>query len=316
MWSEAPDFTAWFPEPDGLPRPHWKAIQQYIRSYSTEEHWDAAWQEIGRLWLRKLAERLGGAYTAAESQNFHLLSELDEKGQRELLGFLEQARTCILRSLNNIPLPKRYGKHAVLRFTAEDDYYRYVAWFDPDGAYAGSSGRFLTGSGYMHIAYPHHDCAGQDQAILAHELTHNLLKSFALPRWLNEGLAMLFERDIAGYRYPMLTRELANEHKANWNPKTIQEFWSGAYFADPTGQKYAYGLARILLDFIITDLRPGPADFRDFILHADRKDGGGAAAHDYLGVELGDLVSTFLGPGDWGPKYNSGGGNPKDARGP
>jgi hypothetical protein len=55
------------------------------------------------------------------------------------------------------------------------------------------------------------------------------------------------------------------------------------------------------MDFITTDLRPSSTEFREFILHADRKDAGQAAARNYLQVELSDLVSTFLGPGEWAP---------------
>jgi catechol 2,3-dioxygenase-like lactoylglutathione lyase family enzyme len=304
MFADTPDFNAWFPEPDGLPRPDWPAIGQFIRTHATEDHWDAAWQEIARVWLEKTSDSLGQSYQVEDSENFHLLSELDEKGRGQLLNFLEGARSRILRTLADIPLPKRYGKHAVVRFTEEDDYYRYIAFYDPDGSWAGSSGVFIRGNGYMHIAYPHHDQPGTDWQILAHELTHNLLWKFRLPPWLNEALAMLFEKDIAGARRILLNRELANQHRVYWNTKTIQGFWSGRSFHAPDGQELSYALARILLDFIVTDIRPAPADFRDFVLHADRKDAGEAAARDYLGVELSDLVSAFLGPGEWAPHFS------------
>lgn len=303
MFSDAPDFKAWFPEPDGFPRPDWTALRSWIRTHAAEDHWDAAWQEITRAWLEKLCERLDGSYAAAESENFHLVSELDEKGWQQLLSFLEQVRGRILYALADIQLPKRYGKHAVLRFSKTEDYYHYISYFDPEGEYGGSSGRFLPG-GYMHIAYPHDDPPGMDRRVLTHEFTHNLLRSLRLPTWLNEALAMLFERDIAGGRQgqPLVTRELAAEHYAYWNPQTIQEFWSGVSFSKPDGQKLSYALARILLDFIVTDVRPAPVDFREFVLHAGRKDAGEASARNFLGVELNDLVSAFLGPGEWAPR--------------
>ena len=52
--------------------------------------------------------------------------------------------------------------------------------------------------------------------------------------------------------------------------------------------------------------RGAPAEFRDFVLHADRKDAGEAAARDCLGVQLSDLVSAFLGPGEWAPRFKIG----------
>ena len=305
MFADAPDFDAWLPEPDGFPRPDWKAVREYIRSHSTEEHWSAAWTEIARDWLERTCRALGGSYALSESSNFHLVSELDGKGAERLLSFLEQVRARIIHTLGDIKLPKRYGKHAVLRFTEKDDYYRYTSYFDPEGNWAGSSGRFIRGTGYMHIAYPYDDRQGEERRILAHELTHNLLYSFPLPLWLNEALAMLFERDLAGGQAFFLNRDLADEHRVYWNSKTIQDFWSGKSFGDPDGQRLSYTLARILLDFIVTDIRPAPIDFRDFVLHANYKDAGEAAARDFLGVELSDLVAAFLGPGEWGPRLPS-----------
>lgn len=171
----------------------------------------------------------------SESDNFHLVSELDAKNAEQLLSFLEQARSRILHTLGDIKLPKSYGKHAVLRFTEKDDYYRYTAYFDPEGDWAISTGRFMRATGYMHIAHPHDDGPGVEHRILAHELTHNLLYSFPLPLWLNEALAMLFERDLAGGQAFFLNRDAADEHRAYWNSKTIQDFWSGKYFGDPDG---------------------------------------------------------------------------------
>lgn len=68
------------------------------------------------------------------------------------------------------------------------------------------------------------------------------------------------------------------------------------------GQKLAYNLAAILLNLIATELRPPPAQFRDFVLHADWKDAGQSAAGEYLDIDLSDLVAPFLGPGEWAPQ--------------
>src|SRR3954451_7508245 len=254
MFADAPDFNSWFAEAGGFPRPDWEAIRKFIQSHSTEDHWSAAWTEIARAWLERTGAALGGSYALSESDNFHLLSELDHHDADQLHKFLERARTYIIQSLGEIQLPKRYGKHAVLRFTDSADYYRYISYFDPDGAWAESSGRFIRNSGYMHIAYPFDDRRGAEQQTLAHELTHNLLYSFPLPLWLNEALAMLFERSIAGGDRFFLNRDIAAEHQAYWNSVTIQDFWSGKAFSNPEAQGLSYTLARILLDFIVTDI--------------------------------------------------------------
>jgi hypothetical protein len=301
MFSEVPDFKAWFPDIEGFPRPDWKAIGEWIGQNASLDRTDAAWQAIVHEWLQRLCERLGKSYSANESQNFHLVSEQDPSKQEDLLLFLEQARARMLRRLGDIPLPERNGKHVILRFSEDDEYYRYISYFDPDGEYAGSGGRFLSG-GYMHIAYPHIDTPGVDRATLVHELSHNVLESFPLPLWLDESLAMAFASDLAGSRTPLVTRDLAEEHRAYWNPETIQEFWRGAAFSTVDGQKLAYSLASILLNLIATELRPPPAQLRDFVLHANRGDAGQSAAQEYLEIDLSDLVATFLGPGEWTPR--------------
>ena len=300
MFLESANFKKWFPEIDHFPRPDWKAIDKFIRTNSTEDHWEDAWREIARIWLEKTRKCLDRSYNLDESENFHLLSDLQPKSRSDLLSFVEGARARMLSTLADIPLPKEYGKHVILRFARDHDYYRYVSYFDPEGEHASSIGQ-LVNSGYTHIAFHHFNAPGADKRVLVHELTHNLLNSLPLPSWLNEALAMLFERDLAGGRQPAMTRDLAAQHKAYWNSKTIQEFWRGESFGEPEGQELAYGLAGILLDFIVTDVRPAPADFRDFVLNADYEDAGTAAARNYLGVELSDLVSAFLGPGQWAP---------------
>jgi hypothetical protein len=189
----------------------------------------------------------------------------------------------------------------VLRFTIEEEYYAYISYFYPEGEYARSGGQFLRG-GYMHIAYLHLDSPGVDRTILVHELTHNLLAGFPLPLWVGEALAMTFEQDLAGARQPVLDRALAEQHRTYWTAQTIQEFWRGDSFQKSEAQSLAYGLSRILLNLIATELRPAPPQFRDFVTHANQRDAGQAAAQQYLGIDLSDLVSTFLGPGDWWPK--------------
>jgi hypothetical protein len=242
--------------------------------------------------LQRICERLGKSYAVAESAHFHLLSELEAKQQQDLLAFLEKARARILQQLGDIPLPKLHGKHVILRFTEEANYYGYVSYYDPHGEYAGSLGRFLP-DGYRHIAYHHIDFHDRDRGLLVHELTHNLLISFPLPAWLHEALAMAFELDMTGMGEPLVTRELAEEHRAYWNAQTIQEFWRGVSFSKVDGQKLAYGLSRILLNLIATELRPSPAQNREFVMHANRKDAGQFAAQEYLGVNLSDVAATF-----------------------
>ena len=258
MSSQVPDFKAWFPEIDRFPRPDWEAIRTWIQQNVASDRLNHALQAIAREWLDRLRQSLGEAYTVGESPHFCLLAALNERQQQSLLAFLEDARGQMLRRLGDISFPERDGKHVILRFNEENDYYRYVSYFDHEGEYASSGGRFLR-SGYPHIACLHREFPGADHINLVHELTHDFLANLPLPLWLNEALAMAFETDVAGRRIPPVGQELAAEHQAYWNAQTIQEFWSGLSFSKVDGQRLAYSLASILLDLIATELRPSAA---------------------------------------------------------
>ena len=293
-----PDRDAWFVEANGFPRPKWQSIYGWLRAFRQGgSHED--WVQVSRHWLGRLRDRLGGDYTAAESANFLLVSDLSGAGRDAELRFLEQSRAQILSILGEIADPHARGKHVVLRFSEHDDYYAYLAHYYGEGTHATSGGILLT-DGYAHIAYPA-ITPGDDRRALAHELTHNLLVHLPLPPWLNEALAMLFEVQLGGGGYPPLDAEMVGRHQDHWTRETIQEFWRGDSFHDVDAQELSYSLARILLSNLQTSIRPEPEHFRRFVLSADWSDAGAEALREHLDGELVQLVSGFLGPGDWAP---------------
>ncbi len=299
MTPEVPDRDEWFSEELGFPRPDWRAISGWMQAHVRQADLHASWQQAARHWLMRLRNGLGGKYAMAESTHFHLLSELDPRQQEEHLKFLEKTRIRLLATLGDVAWSPGTGKHVVLRFTEQDDYFAYLSYFFPDGNYATSSGVLLP-RGYVHIAYPAM-AATYEQATLAHEFAHNLLCHLPLPRWLGELLAMLFEAEIANSGAPAMDGELAGRHHAFWNAQRIQQFWRGELFYTEEGQALSYSLSRVLQVLILTDLRPSPEQFRRFVLRADRNDAGAIAVQEELGIDLGDLVGRFLGPGDWAP---------------
>jgi len=304
MATTLPDRDDWFQHAHGFPRPNWGAINGWLRAFARRAEYHELWLQFTRLWLERLRAGLGGNYAVAESENFHLLSELAPKGRDTLLAFCEAARTRIDRVVGEIDEAETHGKHLILRFTDTDDYYAYISHFHADGEYAGSGGMFLR-DGYCHIAFPQSGSDGEDRRVLAHELTHNLLVSLPLPPWLNEALAMAFESDLAGGTQGALTPELAAEHRAYWDAATIQEFWLGASFSNVEGQELAYSLSRVLLNLIHNDIRPPHEEFRRFVLRADWGDAGAIAAREHLDIALENLVASFLGPGEWAPRPKS-----------
>ena len=186
-----------------------------MRVFAGKTELEDAWKQCARHWLERLLKRLGGDYRIARSENFLFLSEHSDAAAAKSLAFLEQARSHIHKVLGEISPADAQGEHVVLRFTAEDDYYLYISHFDMDGAFAGSGGMFLDG-GYQHIAYPQSRDAAEERRTLVHELAHGLLAHLPLPPWINEALAMAFERDLAGSTCEPLSRDLAARHRAYW----------------------------------------------------------------------------------------------------
>ena len=299
-----PNRDDWFDDVDGFPRPNWGTIDGWMRVFVAKSELDDAWRQWARHWLWRLRGRLGGDYDVVESENFHLLAELAPEARTKALSFFERARSHICKVLVGIAPAEAHGKHVILSFTEHDDYYAYIAHFYPHGTFAGSGGIFVHDC-YCHIAYPQGLSPDADRRTIIHELTHNLLAHLPLPHWLGEALAMAFEADIGGGGNEPLSRELAARHREYWNRKTIQEFWQGKSYSDVDGQELAYSLSRILLNLIHTDLRPPAAEFRKFVLRADRGDAGATATREHLGVELESLVASFLGPGEWAAHPNT-----------
>jgi hypothetical protein len=159
------------------------------------------------------------------------------------------------------------------------------------------SGGCLLAKGYVHIAAPYEPFGLRP--MLAHELTHNCVVHLKLPLWLNEGLAMLFQRAVAGMRRPLLDYELKERHLAFWNPENIQEFWSGISFRKPgDSNELSYSLAEIVLTLLLEQR----GDWGAFLKQAEWGDAGQTAAMDCLGTDLGNVMATFLGEGDWRPR--------------
>jgi hypothetical protein len=283
---------------EGFSRPNWRIISQAIGQRVTgAQDLNVAWTEAARQWLIRLQSDLGGGYHVKVSPQFILLSALQENVSRDILTFAERTLDQIKERLQDAAWKPEYGKHVILLFAEDDDYYQYVSYFHREGDHPTSSGCLISSGGYVHIAAPY-----QPQwfrPMLAHELTHNCLVHLRLPLWLNEGLAVTFERTVTMSRYPILDGDLKDRHLAFWNAETIQEFWSGVSFRKPgESNALSYSLAEIVLTLLLE--RGG--DWSAFVKEAQWSDAGQTAAIECLDVDLGKVLSTFLGEGDWRPR--------------
>lgn len=291
---------------EGFSWPDWKKIGQSIRNSFPKEQWPQAWREAGIEWLAQLKQDLGGEYEQYESWNFLLLSAEGREYSETILRVAEEVAGAIESGLGSPVHPRElYGKRVILAFNEEDDYYTYISHYYPVGHFSRSSGMFIVSGGYGHIAFPFVDVRYVRRTLI-HELTHNCLMVFRLPRWLNEGLAVRVEKELGrnvgfrGVQRPedVLDQRLALEHRAFWKEQNIQEFWAGISYLKPgRSNKLSYSLGHIMVELLAVNW----ADFLSFVQNADPRDAGQDAALKCLDRDLGETLARFLGLGEWRP---------------
>ena len=231
---------------EGFSRPDWKVIKRAIDQTASPDDLNAAWTDAAIQWLLRLQVDLGGEYRVRCSKEFLLLSAQDLPAAGELLRFAETTLEKIYSSLKEAAWKWDNGKHVVLLFTEDDDYYQYVSFFYQDGIHPASGG-CLINRDYVHIAMFLAD-GRSIHTILAHELAHNSVVHLRLPLWLNEGLAVLFQRTASEWQSRMLEGDLRERHVSFWNAESIQRFWSGISFQEPgESNELSYGLAEIMV---------------------------------------------------------------------
>jgi hypothetical protein len=256
-------------------------------------------------WLEALNQQLGEHYRITESADFLLLSNLMDRPGEVFLATCQRLLSRINRSLGDLAVAPGLGKHVVMVFADQEDYYAYVSHYYPDGGeYAMSSGMFIK-AGYGHFVMPL-EILDSMEPVIAHELTHCLLQHLPIPAWLNEGLAVNTEHTL----YPHLAapgaqmyfpHEIAAQHAAYWNEESIQAFWSGkSFLAADDGNRLSYDLAKKITALAAGDERA----FRKFVVAAQMNDGG-LAAEQHLGYPIQNLLEAVLGEGEWAPRPDS-----------
>ncbi|HWW01670.1 MAG TPA: hypothetical protein VNZ64_18370 [Candidatus Acidoferrum sp.] len=294
---------------EGYSRPNWKLIRSAIKQTVPLEKLSEAWTEAATQWVRQVGADLGGEYKVRRSAEFILLSALEPAAAEGLLLFAERTLGRIYAALRDAAWQWGHGKHVVLLFTEDDDYYQYVSYYNADGIHPASGG-CLIHKDYVHIAMPYLDGRSVRQS-LTHELLHNSVVHLRLPLWLNEGLAMVFDWTVDQWRRQFLDHDLRDRHLMLWNAENIQKFWSGVSFGEPgDSNQLSYSLAEIMVHLLLTEAK----EFVAFLKLADWRDAGQTAALDVLGIDLGKTMATFLGEGNWRPNRKAMAECWKDAR--
>lgn len=284
---------------DGLPRPNWPVIAEWAERVCASVGPQHLWTEIAAHWLTQLADTLGNNYAIWESKEFLVLCSRDKVESERLIRFCEISRKKILELLVGIARDEGFGKLVVLLFHDPDTYYDFIAdTYPEEGEFGSSAGMFIP-CYYSHIAVLAAPKA-ETEATLAHELTHCFLKHLELPAWLNEGVTLLAEHEVASGGRLELTKELAQKHRSWWNADTIQEFWNGSsFFAPDDRQELSYSLAETLASRLMVRF---PRSFADFVKTASFNDAGETALWNTCQLSLSQCVSDLFGNQDWSPR--------------
>jgi len=284
-----------------LPRPDWELIHDFVEENQGDQDLNQLWCNIARNWVDLLVEHLPHDYTKIETENFILISNDNDRYNKSLSMFLERCRKRLLVIAKGVCADDGFGKYVVIVFSDLDSYYDYISYYGPqEGTYGLTSGMYLN-YGYGHFVFQQGDL-DMAEPIAAHEMTHALLAHLPIPTWLNEGMAVNMEAMITGAAPQRLNKSLFELHQSFWDSDKIQEFWSGESFSRPDdGQNLSYQLAQIL----VTNLSKNYDAFILFANKADWADGGENAAEEIYGLSLGDMVTNFLGEGDWRPEASS-----------
>lgn len=280
-----------------LTRPNWEAIYARVDSEFKDQDQNLVWNDIAFSWLSALNDDLGAEYGISESANFMLLSCETDRYNASLLKYLEQYRRRLMHILQGVCSDDGYGKYLVMVFSDNDRYYDYISYYGPqEGTFGMSSGSFMN-HGYGHFVFPHQDLS-QAEPVAAHEMTHAMLSHLNIPLWLDEGIAVNMEALLTGHASVPLNRDFYAKHQAFWNSKTIQEFWSGAsFYRADDGQTLSYQLARVLVSNLSEDSKL----FAEFCNTAQAQDSGERALNTIFDLSLQDMLTNFLGAGDWRP---------------
>src|SRR5262245_59972348 len=90
------DISDSFTWEEGLPRPQWDLLANWVKTRVDPYDQPAAWTDIARQWLEKLRPALGRDYQLEESDSFLALVPQPEPRADLLLRFAEKCRQALL----------------------------------------------------------------------------------------------------------------------------------------------------------------------------------------------------------------------------
>ena len=278
----------------GLPVLNWRALEEWAGGNS-----DAL--ELGRrAWLLHLRDALPPPLQLHESPDALVLSAFSRITAKSAAHCIANVRERIGQLLGGIA-QRPSGKHSILIAIQPDSFHKYVSIY-PSLANVSASTRGV----FINLGCPHLVTVNENlwtlEPVIAREMTRGAIEHLELPLWLEEGIAIYAEKQIAisGRDAGEAVATTAN-HRAFWNAQRFQEFWSGEIFH---GTDDAIALSRDLARSMVEHLAKDRASFVEFATNASRDDGGAAAALGLLKQDLGDIATLVLGVDrkpEWSP---------------
>jgi len=279
----------------GLPVLNWRALEEWAQG-----NLDAI--ELGRrAWLLHLRDALPPPLHLHETPDALVLSPFSRITAKSAAHCIANARERIGQLLNGIA-ERPAGKHSILIVMNDSDSFRHYVSIYPSLAGLPAFTRGI----FINLGCPHLVTVNENlwtlEPVIAREMTRGAIQHLELPLWLEEGMAVNTEKQIAisGRDAGEAVATTAN-HRAFWNAQRFQEFWSGKSF-NRAGE--ANALSRDLARGIVEHLARDRASFLEFATNASRDDGGAAAAQGLLKQDLGDIATLVLGvepQPDWSP---------------
>lgn len=283
---------------NGLPHPHWKALNETLASLPISAQHARLTQEIEK-WLHRLAAAISPKAGVLKHDDMLLLYGSPDDQSERLLRWSASALARITTIVGEHRTQEMIGPRVIMLFDDVDRYYDYIDRFFPEAGHYGDSAGIFISHEYCHIAIGPGEVEMR-QTALAHELTHLTLAPLPLPTWLNEGIAQMMEGEIAHASSFSVDAEIVERHHAHWREHGLDVFWSGESFSCPDDMgELSYHLAEVLTRNIHADHRES---FIRFLTSAHWQDAGDTAAHAVLGKRLGTIAGEFLGAGPWHPQ--------------
>ena len=127
------DLDVFFEVSEGFCYPDWGRVGDWICEGFPEENWNKVWLDVARDWVGKIREMAGICYQIHETANFLIMTDAPLLVVRDIGRTCEEGLRMILEQLEGVASDEGYGKHVVMLFSEDFMYYRYLAYFYPEG---------------------------------------------------------------------------------------------------------------------------------------------------------------------------------------